>query len=459
MAGIGFVLRKLKQQDDLISILQGYAHSATVSMGPWLLTILSLGTISLVGSKLTSLNDLSNFRIIIIYNFAFSLVLSGPIVWVVTRYIADLLYRKDVKEVPSTMMGSLVIMFFSLIFFAAPLYLFYLNLDLNIRIAAIFNFFLIAGMWLISVFLSSLKDYIFITVSYAVGMSLGIVSAIILTPSYSVVGMLMGFNIGLAVIVYSLIARIFTIYPCKTIKPFGFTAYFKKYWDLALSGFIYNLSIWIDKWIMWFTPERVIFDNGLISYPNYDSAMFLAYLSIVPSMALFIMVIETNFYEYYLKFYGGIQMHNTYSEIQENQKDIIKHIGESSRDFLILQGSICIVVILLSTRIFNLLGINFLQLGIFRFGVLGSLFFIMTSFLAIILSYFDLRRVVLLIYSLFLLSNTVFTYITMKLGFAYYGYGYFLASIVTFTIAYPLTIYYTNRLPYIAFVRNNPSVN
>ena len=45
MAGIGFALRKLARRDDLLGILQGYAHSALVSAGPWVFTVLSLAGI------------------------------------------------------------------------------------------------------------------------------------------------------------------------------------------------------------------------------------------------------------------------------------------------------------------------------------------------------------------------------------------------------------------------------
>ena len=94
MAGIGFVLRKLTRQDNLLGILQGFAHSALASNGPWLFTIFAIAGLSLLTIHLRGQEELAAFRVIVIYNFAFSLVLSGPLLMVTTRSLADLIYEK-----------------------------------------------------------------------------------------------------------------------------------------------------------------------------------------------------------------------------------------------------------------------------------------------------------------------------------------------------------------------------
>ena len=43
-------------------------------------------------------------------------------------------------------------------------------------------------------------------------------------------------------------------------------------------------------------------------------------------------------------------------------------------------------------------------------------------------------------------------------GFPWYGYGYFLASLLAFAVAYLMVADAVRRLPYFAFVANNPSV-
>ena len=74
------------------------------------------------------------------------------------------------------------------------------------------------------------------------------------------------------------------------------------------------------------------------------------------------------------------------------------------------------------------------------------------------LSYFDLRRTALWLQVLFGLTNTAFTYLSMRMGFAYYGYGYFLAALITFAATFLAVAHYLNRLPYQTFVVSNSSV-
>jgi polysaccharide biosynthesis protein PelG len=102
---------------------------------------------------------------------------------------------------------------------------------------------------------------------------------------------------------------------------------------------------------------------------------------------------------------------------------------EGARNFVVLQGSICFAGILVAPQLLGSLGISFLQLGIFRLGLLGALFHSGFLFLMIVLTYFDLRRVTLTIAGLFLLTNSLFTLVTLKLGYAYYGHGYFLLAL------------------------------
>src|SRR3546814_18485905 len=63
---------------------------------------------------------------------------------------------------------------------------------------------------------------------------------------------------------------------------------------------------------------------GLISNPAYDSAMFLANMTTVPVLAIFIIAIETEFFDRYQAFYRAIEAHATWREIRENPAGIIR---------------------------------------------------------------------------------------------------------------------------------------
>ncbi|MBF0172949.1 MAG: exopolysaccharide Pel transporter PelG, partial [Magnetococcales bacterium] len=237
-----------------------------------------------------------------------------------------------------------------------------------------------------------------------------------------------------------------------------FMGHFRRYWDLALVGLTFNLAAWVDKWIMWFAPERETVAGGFYSYSNYDSAMFLAYLSIVPSMASFVLSMETRFYEHYLKFYRDIQKHVSFQAIEANHRALVQAVHVSGRNFLILQGGVSLLAILLAPSIFQWFGINFKQMGMYRLGVLGAFYHVSILFLNILLSYFDCRRKALKVSLFFLGSNACLTVISMNQGFPYYGFGYFGACLLTFMVAVIITFRHILDLPYHTFITQNESV-
>ena len=463
MAGIGFTLKKLTQKDDLLGVVHAYAVAALAAAGPWIFTIFALAGITNIYTNFFGMEGLLNFRVIVIYNFAFSLVLSAPVFMVATRYIADNIHRRDVTNVPSIMIGAMVLSYAIQLPVGAIFYLGYVDLPLSLQLSAMLNLFLLTTVWLLGVFLTALKDYKAVTWAYGIGMIIAVIFAQVLKDVFAEVGMINGFSIGLAFIVFSLAAKVFSEYAYKFNQPFDVNKYFKKYWELALGGLFYNAAIWVDKWIMWFAPESwmVQYDGvstGMRMYPDYDSAMFLAYLTIIPAMAVFVFAVETNFFERYQRFYDNILQHKPLSKILSNHQAIIDSIFNSSRNFIIVQGVIVFLAIVLAPTIFEAININNKQIGIFRMGTLGAFFHVLTLFEIIILSYFDCRKTVMWLSLVYLVSNAVLTVITMQWGFPYYGYGYLLSSMIVFILTSIVLFRYVKKLPYHAFITSNNSI-
>jgi len=179
----------------------------------------------------------------------------------------------------------------------------------------------------------------------------------------------------------------------------------------------------------------------------------------VPALTLFTVNIETRFFERYQAFYRDIQQHATYAQIARNHRLIIQALLESARNLVILQGAVCAVTIFMAPAIVGALGLTYTQIGMFRFGALGAFFQVLFMFTTIILSYFDLRLRNLAAQVFYLAANAGLTLLFSDMGFAWYGYGYFLASLLAFALAYLLAADALRRLPYVAFVANNPSVS
>lgn len=457
MAGVGFALRRLAERGDLLGVVQAYAHSAAASTGPWLLTILCLAALTVEAIPVVGSEGVTLFRAMVTYNFAFSLVFSGAIVRVVTRCLADQIYEHRADQAPGMLIGGLIVLCLVQVPLVVPFYVFVVDLSPTLTIHALINYFLVTALWLAGVFLTALRVYMVISLSFVVGLGIALGLALLGGRWAGTEGMLIGFNTGLGAIVFLLVARTFAEYPYRSVHMFRFLATFRPYWSLAAAGFLYNVAIWVDKWIMWLAPERERLPSGFIHNGVYDSAMFLAYLSIVPSMAVFLLHLETRFYERYLRFYREIENHATYDRITQDHQTLIGELIGGLRNLIVIQATISLLCVILAPRILEALGISFLQLGIFRFGVLGAFFHVLLLCLTIILSYFELRAHVLFLTVFFLATNTIFTWYSLIHGFPYYGYGYFASALLSFLIGALVTFRELGRIPYHTFITQPPT--
>ncbi|MFA6915107.1 MAG: exopolysaccharide Pel transporter PelG [Parachlamydiales bacterium] len=458
MAGIGFVLRKLMKKRELSTVALAYFHATLASCGPWLFTVAALGSFFLIFKDWTYIKAVEDFRAVILYNFSFSLVISGPIVATSTRYLADLIYLKRLEDAPGLLLGSLIMLFAVSFPIVAIFYLFYVKISIWLALNAIANFMIVTGIWLLSVYISAVKYYKSVTFSFLAGMIIAVIAAISLGSYFSSSGMLAGFNVGLGFILAILCALVFAEYPKKSQNLFKYLKYFKKYWELPLSGLFYNLAIWVDKWIMWFAPEAETLNNGLIMYPDYDTAMFGAYLTIIPGLAMFLLSLETAFFEKYVMYFRSIQEHKNLRQIRSNFDGIIDTVINIGKNIFLLQICICVATLFSAPYLFNLVGLSYAKLGIFRFGVLGATFQIFFIFFSILLSYFDYRKGVLFITFMFFFTNACFTLVTLTMGFPYYGLGYFASTLVSFLLASFVFERHLQNLPYHTFLSTNPSV-
>ncbi len=458
MAGIGFVLRRLASRGDLLGIAQGYAHASISSSGGWLFTILTLSAITFIGPRFATYEDLAAFRLVVVYNFAFSLVVTGPLTMILTRYLSDQIYARTVDGVPGMVVGGLAAAFASALPLAAPFYFWYVDLPTDARLAAWVGYVLTSGVWVLGVFLSTLKEYSTVTRAFGVGMLIAIGTAYTVGPDAGVGGMLAGFDVGLAYIAFALVGRVFAEFPFPVSRPWAFLSHFRKHRALALSGGVYYAGVWVDKWLMWTAPEHMELRRGLWSYPDYDSALFLACLTIVPSMAVFVVHIETTFFDSYHRFYRDIAGHATMKRIQDNQAALVRSVLQGSRQMVLPQIALVLLLVALAPFVFNVFQIPYGQIGVFRIATLGALFQLFFLLLTIVLSYLDLSRLILWLHLVFFAVNALATLATLALGFPYYGYGYFLASVVGFLAACFVTFQHLDELPYHVFVTGNTSV-
>lgn len=458
MAGIGFELRKLANRDDIAGVATASFSAMLVAAGPWLITVAALAALGLAASFVDSAT-LERFRVITSYDFAGSLVLVAPVSLTATRYVADRLFHQDAGVIPETLIGALALGFAVEALLGVPLWLYAAELPTAQRCLALIELLLLGGIWIVTGFVGALRGYSAVVRAFAIGMSLGAITALALAPRFGANGLLAGFATGLVWVLFSLLGRVLLEHPDPIGRPFAFTAYFRRYWELGVSAAAWGLGVWIDKLIMWTVPAHSTDAGILHTYITYDSATFLASLAVIPGMTAFTISIETRFYEEYRRFHRAIHDHLPYRVIAAAHERLREGLGESWRRLLILQLATCLGAALFAPLILRAIGAPQQQLGIFRLTTLGALFNSLLMCLTVMLAYFDLRRLMMAVNLLFLALNAALTLWSLSRGFAWYGYGYFLAALLTCSVAFVFVARSMARLPYLTFVGNNAALH
>ncbi|MFW5499358.1 MULTISPECIES: exopolysaccharide Pel transporter PelG [unclassified Maridesulfovibrio] len=450
MAGIGFELRKMLRGDSFLSEVSAYLYAAMVSSGPWLMSVLCLAVLGLYSYSGFSRMDQDIFRTTIVYVYAFSLIYVGYIQLVVSRYLADRFYLGDEKVTLTAFFTSaLVVLAAGAVIGIGGIWLF--ELSLTYKIIAVILFLVVSMVWLTMIFLSAVKDFRSIVQAFAVGTMCSVGIAFLLYPLIGLAGYLLGYTLGQAVIFFWLMARLLAEFPPGRVWDSEMFSYFIKYWELALIGISFNLAIWVDKIMFWFAPDSRMVVPYLRTHDMYEGPIFFAYLTIVPTLAIFLVKIETKFYEHYHDYFAKIISKEDLSSILQEKKGMIKMLKESLREILIVQGTLTMLCIFMAPEFVDLVGLSPLQQPLLQIALVGSLLQVMLSVAVIILFYFDQRKEVLTVTLVFLISNVGLTWLSMQLGFTFYGYGYCYSCFIALMCAYHLVSKSVRDLEYLTF--------
>jgi uncharacterized membrane protein len=452
MAGIGFRLEKILSKDSYTNLLEGYAYSAIVSAGPLLFTIFSIAALMVVMPGRVGMHEIMVFRTLVVYIFGFSLITTSFAQMIITRYISDRIFLGDYKAIVPAFMGIVTIslVVHALLGYAAASRL---ELDTGVEITAAILFLNVGIVWIAMIVLSAAKEFTWVAKSFAAGSFVSVAAGYYLGGRIGLMGLLSGFTIGQVLLMVLLVVQIFTEFDYRNRMEFYFLAYFKKFTGLAFIATFYNFGIWVDKFVFWFsggTGEHI--HAFLYASTVYDVPVFVAYLLVVPSLAMFTIRVETDFYIQYRKYFLSILNKHPLSAIEDRRRNIIKSLKLGMGRLVVMQGTISMFGLFLAPKLYASLGMSSMNLGVLQIAIVATFLQILLLTLLIMMLYFDFRTDALAISALFAAGNLVLSLVSVKAGFSWYGYGYFGSCLLALTAGYLLFSYRMKRLLYYTFV-------
>lgn len=442
MAGVGFELRKLFKNKGYFSNIKGYFISTIVTTGNALLCIIMIISVKFLLEYFgESFDNIDVFIAVIVYAFAFSLILTGGFTFFASRYVSDCIYEKKVEEIIPSFLGIITLTLI-IIFICGNLFFLKSNINSLVKITSYIIFAELSVIWIETVYISVLKDYIAIVKIFLIGVIVifagmfGLIKLFLVAPMMSI---LFSMDVGFMLIMTLFFIKLFCTFEFENLSVsecFKFLKSMDVYPELLLIGMFYFIGMYSHNFVFWFSEKGTVVENTFYIAPFYDIPVFYALLTIIPVVVLFTIKVDTSFHDKYKEYYTMAQGVGSFKDIKEARIDMIATISMELRYLVQIQLFITWLSIVIGKTILFNLGILMLSRNIFSIVALGSCAYIIMYILIIFLLYFDDRTSVMLVTFIFFISNIIFTKISLILTESFYGYGFFFSTLISMVIAF-----------------------
>ena len=150
--------------------------------------------------------------------------------------------------------------------------------------------------------------------------------------------------------------------------------------------------------MFWYHPdtgERIV---GLLNHSViYDLPVFLAYLCIMPGMAVFLVRIETDFVDFYQKFYDAVRDGGSLDYLNEIRDEMVYAVRQGIFEIIKIQGITVLIVFIAGPSLLRWAGISELHLPLLYVQVVGASLQVVFLGLLNVFFYLDKRMIVMIL--------------------------------------------------------------
>lgn len=438
MAGIGFELRRLLRKNTLLGLVEAYAYAGIIGSGPWVFSIIGILLVGIFSASIVVPSILvTQFQTSVTYLVASSLILTGLVQLAFTRFVSDRLFEKKREVILPNLNGlMLIVVMVASVIGTFCLFILLPELGLLYRLLMLAGFVLMCAVWVMTVFLSGMKRYKAIVILFGCAYALIVLTALWWRP-HGLEGLLAGFVFGHLILLAGMwVLTVREFNPQGKLISFEFADSKKIYPSLMAIGLLYNLGIWVDKFMFWYFPST---SDPIIGHLRasliYDLPVFLSYLSIIPGMAVFLVRIETDFVEFYDKFYDAVRGGGSLEYIENMRDEMVYSIQQGLSEIGKIQTLAVLATFVAGPALLGWLGISQLYLPLLYVQVIGAGLQVGLMAILNVFFYLDQRRIVLFLCVEFVVLNVALTGLTLWFGAALYGYGFALSVLITLAIS------------------------
>lgn len=442
MAGIGVQLNKIFDKHTLTSSLYGIGFSFVYSIAPMLVVIGCLfAMFRVLGFDEVGYLERETFSTSILYIFIFSLLTTAPFNSVLSKYQTDRIYEQRYEDIrPCIYVGTISNLTFSSLL-AIPFYIYEVVVG-HVEVYYVFTTYMgYLGLTLTfssMVYNSILKQYKKITLYFFGCMILTFLLSVIFrhllhfSITYS---MLLAIAIGFIGIAALEIANVLRYFPTNSHNYKGVLQYYRKFWQLIASNFLYTLGLFIHNFVFWTTPSNLVVRNTYICNQSYDMASCLAMFTNISASVLFISRVEMHFHDRY-KEYTEAVIGGKLDSIEKAKKRMFRGLSSQLLSLAHIQFIVSVIIYLIAIVLLPIMGFAGMIMEIYPQLAVGYFItFLMYSEL-LFLYYFDDLKGAVINGVIFAGVTLIGSLIASNLSALWFGVGFTAAAFLAFTFSY-----------------------
>ena len=402
MAGIGVRLNRIFEKNTLTTDFLGFAYSTVATIAPMMVIIISLVCMEVVlGFDKIGYAQRELFSCTILYIFIFALLTAAPFNAVLSRYMSDVIYEERYEDIrPCYYLGMMMNIILSCLL-GIPFCIrehFVGRVSVAYVFAGFCGYISLVLVFYSMLYLSICKDYQKISWFYFLGMLEAFVCAVIMRYIFKwgvtqsmLFGMVTGFFFT-AILEHALVKRYF-VKSSNRYRPV--LHYFRKYWQLVLTNFLYILGLYIHNFVFWTTDLRMMVVKSFVCNQPYDMASCLAMFTNISATIIFIARVEMHFHEKY-KLYSEAVIGGRGADIENTKRRMFRQLASELMNLARIQFIISVVIYLLCIVLLPRAGISGMTMKIYPLLAAGY-FILFLMYSAIIFLYYfnDLAGAVL----------------------------------------------------------------
>ncbi len=457
MAGIGFELKKLFSKKGLLLQARANLYASVVVAGPMLMgAVLLLGTRYIATFGGASTHDQDLIVVVITYSLLFSLILTSSLLFVLSRFVADMLYINAYDRVLPSMYGAIsLFLIIGSVFWLSFLVLSKLEFAYSFYSFILFCEGVVA--WVQISYISAVKEYRGILIGFFIGIFSGLlVSLVFIFLKYEVVGSLLaGSCVAYGVLIIDFTIVLHEFFPMGSGSPLRFLEWIDKYPQLPLVGFFSTFGLFIHLMLMWSSPLGVQVSGFFYHAPAHDIPALMAFITSLPTTVNFVTSVEVNFYPKYRLYFSLLNGDGSLSNIEKAYDDMLDVLKQEIFYLAIQQIFVTLFSITLVGELLSYLklGLTPGMIDMFRVLCVGYGIYAIGNILVLFLLYFSSNVDALWAVCSFFVVNLLATLYTISLSQTYYGFGFVFAGVVLYLVALRFLFSYTDRLDYYIFTK------